>query len=70
MAEHEDVLDESCGVHVEDVLVPEFDEKSRDNKKYEVLRLAYQRFPLFGQVWLLTAGPLTGMSVFFKELSK
>ena len=31
---------------------------SRDNRRYEVFRLAQDLLPLFGQVWLLTAGPL------------
>ena len=65
----EDVLDESCGGDVEDDLVPEFDDKPR-HKRYEIFRLAANLLPLFGQVWLLTTGPLISISVFFAELSK
>ena len=66
----EDVLDESCGGDAEDELVQEFCQQSRDNKRYDIVRLALDLLPLFGQVWLLTAGPLIGISVFFAELSK
>ena len=56
----EDVLDESCGSGVEDELVPESD---------DMFRLAENLLSLFGQVWLLTAGPLKGKSVPFAELA-
>ena len=66
----EDVLDESCGGDVEDEVVPELDEKSRDNNKHDIFRLAKTPLPLFGRMWLLTAGPPMGVSVFFAQLSK
>ena len=34
-----------------------------------MFRLAWDLLPLFGQVWLWTAEPLMGVSVFFAELS-
>ena len=63
----EDVLDESCGGDVEDEVVPELDEKSRDNNKHDIFRLAKTPLPLFGRMWLLTAGPPMGVSVFFAQ---
>ena len=44
--------------------------QSKDNKRYDTFRLAEKLLPLFGQVWLLTAGPLKAKSVFSAELSK
>ena len=41
--------------------------QSRDN---DVFRFAYTCLLLFGQPWLLTAGPLTSVSVFFTEFAK
>ena len=66
----QDVLDESCGGDVEDELVPEFDDNPGTTRGTKFFRLASNILPLFGQVWLLTAGPLIVFSVFFAELSK
>ena len=49
-------------------LVPESDDNPLDNKRYDTFRLAENLLPLFGQVWLLTAG-LIGVSVFLAEFS-
>ena len=66
----DDVLDESCGSDVEDELVPEFDDNPWTTRGTKIFRLAENLLPLFGQVWLLTAGPLTGKPMIFAELSK
>ena len=66
----EEVLDESCGSgsYVEDELVPELDDNPRTTRgtKFSVLHKKF--FPSL--VWLVTTGPLVGMSTFFAELSK
>ena len=54
--------------NVEDEHVPEIDGNPR-TKKYEIFWLAGNLLPLFGQGWLLTAGPLTGINVTFAELA-
>ena len=64
----EDVLCGSCGSDVEDELVPEFDNSgTTTGTKFPSCR---EYSSLFGQVWLLTAGPIKSISVFFAELSK
>ena len=65
----EHARDESCGGYVEDETGARFWRQSRDNKKNEICRFAENLLPLFGQVWLSTAGPLISLSVFFAEFS-
>ena len=66
----EDVIDEACGSDVRRRTGTRIIRQSRDDKRYEIFCLAENLVPLFGQVWLLTAGPLIGVSVVFAELSK
>ena len=56
-------FDESCGIDVEDELVPELDDNPGTKKRNNVL-------PLFDQPWFFTAGPLISVSVFFAEFPK
>ena len=62
-------VDESCGGDVEEELVLELDDFSRDYHENEVLSLAKDFLPIFGQMWLLTTGPLTSVTVLFAELT-
>ena len=67
-AGREDELDESCRGDVEDELAPQFDDNPRTRgSKFSVLQRKIH--PIFGQMWLLTAGPLIGLTVLFAELS-
>ena len=66
----EKVLDESCGNDVQDELKLELERQPCDNNRNEIFCLAHNPFPLFGQMWLLTTGPLIGVSVFFSEHSQ
>ena len=42
--------------------------QSWDNR-HEVFRVAHTYFPILGQLWFLTIGPLVGTTVFFAELA-
>ena len=57
-----EVLDESCGNDAEDEL-----ELVLEDNRNEFFCLAQTLLPLFGQVWLLTTGPLVGITVLFAE---
>ena len=63
-----EVLDESCGNNVEDELALEIDDHPWKNNKNKMFRIA-QNFPILGQMELLTAGSLVGVTVFFAELA-
>ena len=41
-----------------------------DHNRHDIFRLAENCLHAFGQMWLLTAGPLIGTSVLFEELAK
>ena len=56
------LLDESCGGDVEDETLPEL-------VMCEIIRFAVSSFPICGQPWLLTADPLTGVSVVLAKLA-
>ena len=61
----EEVLDESCGNDVEDELAPELDDNPGTTRGATFFCLAQNSFPIVGQMWLLTTGPLVGISVLF-----
>ena len=48
--------------------LPESADNPWNDKRYEVVRLADSTPPIFGQPWLLTADPLTRVSVVFAKL--
>ena len=66
----EDVLEESCGNDVEDELAPELDDNPGTSNGYEMFCLALDPLSFFGQMWLLTAGPLIGKTMLFAELAQ
>ena len=60
-------LGEPCGDDVEDELVVELDDSPRTTRRTKVLSLASDVLPVFGQMWLLSTGPLIRASVLFAE---
>ena len=66
----ENVLIESCGDDVEDELVLELDDNPGTTTGTTFSVLKRNVLPIFLRMWLLTTGPLTGVSVLFAELTK
>ena len=66
----EDTVDASCGGDVEDEFVMGFDDNPGPTRGAKFSVWPKNILPLLGQPWFLTAGPLTGKSVFFAEFSK
>ena len=61
--------DRYCGGDVEDEVVVELDDSPGTTKKKEVLGFAESLLPVFGQVGLATAGPLTSVTVLLAQLA-
>ena len=64
-----DEFDESCANDVEDELVLELDDNPATTTSTTFSVLNRNVLPIFGRMWLLTTGPLIGVSVLFAELT-